>query len=55
MSFNRTLNSVYMFPLHPRCLVNEMSPHIYTTYVNGILGRGGGGVGLLTPKKTTYK
>ena len=30
-------------PLDPRCrpLVNEMSPHIYTTYVSGILGLGG--------------
>ena len=45
----RMLNSVYlslfldMFPpLDPRCpLVNEMSPHIYTTYVSGILGLGG--------------
>ena len=45
----RMLNSEYislfldMFPpLDPRCpLVNEMSPHIYTTYVNGILGLGG--------------
>ena len=51
----RMLNSVYislfldMFPpppppLNPRCpLVNEMSPHIYTSYVNGIFGLGGGG------------
>ena len=47
----RTLNSMYlslcldMFPhpnLDPRCpLVNEMSPHIYTIYVSGILGLGG--------------
>ena len=48
----RTLNSVYlslfldMSPSRPdpRCpLVNEMSQHIYTTYVSGILGLGGGG------------
>ena len=52
----RMLNSIYLSlyldmpalpPLDPRCpLVNEMSPHIYTTYVSGMLGRarGGGGV-----------
>ena len=46
----RTLNFVYISlfldmllpPPDPRCpLVNEMSPHMYTTYVNGILGLGG--------------
>ena len=45
----RTLNFVYlslfldMFPqLEPRGpLANEMSQHIYTTYVSGILGLGG--------------
>ena len=44
----RMLNSVYlslfldMFPLRPNCpLVNEMSLHIYTTHVSGILGLGG--------------
>ena len=50
-----TLNSVYLrlfvgmpapapppSPLDPRFpLVNEMSPHIYTTHVSGILGVGG--------------
>ena len=31
-------------PLDPRCpFDNVMSLHIYTTYVKGILGQGGGG------------
>ena len=54
----RTLSSVYLSlfldisapPPDPRCpLVKEMLPHIYTTYVSGILGLVGDRV--VDPKK----
>ena len=56
----RTLFFVYLslfldrFPLDPRCLLaNELSQHIYKTYVSDILGLVGG-TKLSKLKKTKY-